>query len=460
MPLRRQKERPFPPLQLAHSFSIKQKQIAMKLFKTIALFIAVSFSFYKAGAQDNWVSYSKAVSTKGYEGHNFRLTAMIRSEPADDSASARLWARADKERGTGFFDNMWDKPVRSKEWRTYSIEGKIDTGVYQLAFGALCQYNGKFYYNDIKLDVETSKGKWSSVFSENFENGNDRLDQGIQKGQSGYNENYTLSIVDAGSKGKALLIEGKGVPNYGVNNKVGKFADVNGIKLYYEIYGDGAPLVVLHGNGGSIESATPFYPDLIKQYKVIAIDSRSQGKSSTTKEPLTYDMMASDVNALLEQLHIDSVFVWGQSDGAILALLLAKDYPKKVKRALAFSPNIQPDSMAVFQWAITAMKKTIAESPDPRQKALNQLMIDYPNIPYSELSKIKAPILMMSGDRDVIRPEHILKMYQSIPNSQLCILPGTTHGGAWEKKDLFLTIMNDFFNKPFKMPDTKSWFVQ
>jgi len=87
-----------------------------------------------------------------------------------------------------------------------------------------------------------------------------------------------------------------------------------------------------------------------------------------------------------------------------------------------------------------------------------QLMLDYPNIPYSELSKIKAPVLIMSGDRDVIRPEHILKMFQSIPNSQLCILPGATHGGAWEKKELFLTIMNDFFNQPFKMPDTRSWF--
>jgi pimeloyl-ACP methyl ester carboxylesterase len=169
--------------------------------------------------------------------------------------------------------------------------------------------------------------------------------------------------------------------------------------------------------------------------------------------------MASDVNALLEQLHIDSAFIWGQSDGAILALLLAKDYPKKVKRALAFSPNIQPDSLAVFQWAITATEKIAAESTDPKVKALNQLMIDYPNLPYSELSKIKAPVMIMSGDRDVIRPEHILKMYQSIPNSQLCILPGATHGGAWEKKDLFLTIMNDFFNKPFTMPDTKDWYV-
>jgi len=76
---------------------------------------------------------------------------MVRSEPQDDSASARLWVRADKKNGMGFFDNMWDKPIRNEEWKTYSIDGKIDTGAYQLAFGALCQYNGKFYYDDISL---------------------------------------------------------------------------------------------------------------------------------------------------------------------------------------------------------------------------------------------------------------------------------------------------------------------
>jgi pimeloyl-ACP methyl ester carboxylesterase len=120
--------------------------------------------------------------------------------------------------------------------------------------------------------------------------------------------------------------------------------------------------------------------------------------------------------------------------------------------------NIQPDSNAVFQWAIDHSKHIIKENKDAKDVVLNQMMLDYPNMPYSELSKIKAPILMMCGDRGIIRPEHILKMYQSIPNSQLCVLPGATHGGAWEKQDLFLTIMNDFFNKPFTMPDTKNWF--
>ncbi len=427
------------------------------------LFIASGLFFSRIYAQDIWVSYSKSISIKGYEGHKFRLTALVRAEPGDDSASARLWARVDKEKGDAFFDNMWYRPIRNSNWQSYSIEGKIDTGTYQIAFGALCQYNGKFYYDDLKLAVETAKGKWKTLYTADFEDGTtDSLEQGIQRGHTGFNTNYTAGTIEgtAGKTGKTLLIEGKNVPNYGINNKVGKYADVNGIKLYYEIYGTGAPLVILHGNGGSIADATTFYPDLMKQYKVIAIDSRAQGRSSTNNKPLTYDMMASDVSALLDQLNIDSTFIWGHSDGAIIALLLAKDYPKKVKRVLAYGSNIQPDSLAVFSYAINDSKKIVATNKDSTQRALSQLMLDYPNMPYSDLSGIKAPVLIMAGDRDVIRPEHTLKIFQSIPNSQLCILPGATHGGAWEKKDLFLLIMNDFFNKPFTMPDTKSWFSQ
>jgi len=411
--------------------------------------------------QGNWAAFSERIETKkAYEGQRFRLHGMVRAEVMDDSASAQLWVRIDKEKGTGFFENMSNRPVRTSEWRSYSIEGKIDSGSTHIAFGVLSTYNGKFYYDDLKLDIETQKGKWSNVFTAGFEDGKNILKTGVGEGKAGIDSNYNATIVSGQKAGgvHCLLIEATSAPNYGINNKVGKYADVNGIKLYYEIYGQGPPLVVLHGNGGSIGNATTFYPELIKKYKVIAIDSRAQGRSGDTDKPLTYDQMAADVNSLLEQLKIDSVFIWGQSDGAILGLLLAKDYPKKVKRVVAFGSNIQPDSLALFQWAIAYSEKIIKESADPKEKKLNQLMLDYPKMPYSDLSQIKAPVLVVAGDRDVIRPEHTLKIFQNIPNSQMCIIPGATHGAAWEKKELFLMIVDEFFNKPFKMPDTKEWF--
>lgn len=412
-------------------------------------------------AQDRWGSYAREIPTKGYEGRKFRLQADIKAIVEDDSASARLWARVDKATGTAYFNNMWNRPVRNNQWQTYTIDGKIDSAATRIYFGALTELNGKFYYDNIKLSVETAPGKWETIYSTDFEKDLTGWNPGTGFGSSGVNVLYKTSLqTDAVAKSKVLLMEGTTIPNFGNNKKAGKFADVNGIKLYYEVYGDGPPLVVLHGNGGSSGSAGSHMPALIKKYKVIAIDSRAQGKSGDTDKPLTYDQMAADVNELLNQLNIDSAFIWGQSDGAILCLVMAIDYPKKVKRVVAFAPNTVPDSSAVFGWAVTAVNRTIAKSTDKKEVKLYEMMRDYPNIPYGKLGTIKAPCLIMGGDRDVIRPEHLVKMFQSIPNSQLCILPGATHGGAWEQQERFLSILNDFFLKPFRMPTTEDWFKE
>ena len=123
-----------------------------------------------------------------------------------------------------------------------------------------------------------------------------------------------------------------------------------------------------------------------------------------------------------------------------------------VKKVLAFAPNMQPDSLAIFPWAIAYLNRTIKATKNATEKKLTEMMRDYPNVPYAKLSKIKAPVLIMGGDRDVIRPEHLLKLFQSMPNSQMCIVPGATHSGCWDKKDLFMTILSEFFDKPFEMP--------
>jgi len=443
------------------SLTFKHQPMRSKKVLQLLALCTCCIAFVQTGiAQDTWASWSHAIPAKDYQGQHFRLQAQIKAAVADDSASARLWARVDKPGGKGFFENMWQKPIRKTEWETYTIEGVIDATATQLVFGAVVELNGKFYYDNFKLEIEKDK-KWETVYIADFEKDMQGWARGIGIETYGKNELFKASVqTDAATKSHVLAIEAADVPNYGFNKKAGKFADVNGIKLYYEIYGDGPPLVVLHGNGGSSSSASLHYPDLIKKYKVIAIDSRAQGRSTDTDKPLTYDQMAADVNALLDQLHIDSAFVWGQSDGAILCLVLAMDYPKKVKRALAYAPNIQPDSAAVFGWAVTAVNRVIKTSKDKKQVKLYEMMRDYPNIPYEKLHTISAPILIMGGDRDVIRPEHLVKMFQNIPNSQLCILPGATHGGAWEQKERFLQILNDFFTKPFRMPTTEDWFKE
>lgn len=420
-------------------------------FSCIYFFQTIICTTLKAQEQEEWVAYSQRVLISKYQGCKFRFEALVKTEIDDDSAAARLWVRIDNGQRMGFFDNMENYPIRNNIWRKYSIVGKIDSSMTQLAFGAFCSYNGKFYYDDFKIEVEVEKNKWKTIFLADFENNKSCFVQGIQLHKLGLNNNFK-AIVNISKRNKFFVIEGKGIENYGSNKKVGKYANVNDIKLYYEIYGEGHPLVVLHGNGGSIKNASPFYSNLSKKYKVIAIDSRGQGKSSNTNKELTYEQMAADVNTLLEQLQIDSAFIWGHSDGAIIGLILAKDYPKKVEKLLAFGANIQPDSLALFSWAIDYIKKMATNS---KEKDLNILMLKHPNIAFEELSKIKAPVLIMAGDRDMIKPEHTVKLFQNILKVQLCIIPGSTHFASWEKKDFFLKILNDFFNYPFVAPSTE-----
>jgi len=398
------------------------------------------------------------IPVQGYAGLNFRYKAFIRTEIEDSDAAASIWVQIKKKNGRGFAGNVNNLNIKNSDWKEYVLEGTIDEEYSQIIVGLLGRFDGKFYFDDISFEVEEKDKTWKSIYQTGFEKKNDGWRKGSGDG-SGANIFFNGAVNEnKPHKGKScFVITASGVPNFGNNAKHGKFANVNGIKLYYEIYGEGHPLVVLHGNGGSIKDAAPQLPDLIKKYKVIAVDSRAQGKSTDTDAPLNYDIMADDISALLDELKIDSAFVWGQSDGAILGLLMAMNHPTKVSKLLAFGANIQPDSLAVFNWGIAVFKKTINESSNEKKEKLMRLMLDYPNIPYSDLSKISIPVLVMAGDRDIIRPEHTLKIFQSIPKSQLCIIPGSTHAASIEQKDLFLELLHNFFDKPFTMPTTEDW---
>ena len=117
---------------------------------------------------------------------------------------------------------------------------------------------------------------------------------------------------------------------YGSNLKLGQFFQHDGVKLYYEVYGTGEPLLLVHGNGGSIADLTAQIEHFRKRYKVIAMDSRDQGRSSDSPEKITYEKMTDDLAALLDHLKITQVNVLGWSDGGIEALLLGIRHPAKV----------------------------------------------------------------------------------------------------------------------------------
>jgi len=249
----------------------------------------------------------------------------------------------------------------------------------------------------------------------------------------------------------------QGIP-YGKNAQAGSFAKVNGIQLYYEVYGQGEPLLLLHGNGGSIAGRANLIPELTKNYKVIAVDSRCHGKSGCSQE-LNYELMASDVNALLNQLKLDSVYVWGHSDGGIVGLIMSYKYPAKVKKLVASGANIQPDAAALEPY-IVEMMKNYKEIPDTLMQKHIRLMVEHPHIDFSELGRITAPVLIMTGDRDAVLLEHSVKIFKAIPNSNLCVLPATTHFIADEKPGLMLYWLKEFLGKPFRKPSTVDWAKQ
>ncbi len=251
--------------------------------------------------------------------------------------------------------------------------------------------------------------------------------------------------------------------NYGNNPKAGHYAEVNGIKIYYEKYGMGKPLLFIHGNGGSVRSGREQIPFFSKNYKVIAADSRGQGKTTDASDSLTYDLMADDVNALLNKLKIDSAYIIGFSDGGIIGLILAIKYPAKVKMLAAISPNIRPDSAVLYPKPMTELTQDLDnltglvkqgyKDKIPKLK-LTRLMLNHPRISAAELSIIQAPVLIMSGDRDMIMLSHIGEIFRAIPKSQLCVLPGSTHFALTQNSKVFNEAIDLFFSKPFEMPNS------
>ena len=244
---------------------------------------------------------------------------------------------------------------------------------------------------------------------------------------------------------------------YGKNEAVGKYADIRGFKMYYEVYGKGEPLLIIHGNGGSINNFLFQIPYFAKNYQVIIADSRAQGKSVDLKDSLSYEMMADDLNALLDKLQLKSAYVIGWSDGGINGLLLAMRHPDKVKKLAITGANLWPDTTAVdpgvYRYAIGENEKLRKATVTPKVKAelkLVHLLSYEPHIATEQLHAITCPTLVIGGDHDVILPKHTMLIAESIPNSYLWIIPNSGHSTPIYKRDQFNQVVGDFFKDPFR----------
>lgn len=247
---------------------------------------------------------------------------------------------------------------------------------------------------------------------------------------------------------------------YGNNKSVGKYVEINGARIYYEEYGKGEPLLLIHGCGAdikSMENQIEFYKN---KYRVIIADSRGQGKSELKTDSLTYNQITSDWEGLVNHLKLDSLNIIGWSDGGIIGVKMGIRNNTKIRKIVTMGANLRPDTTAVNSWAPESVRKDQMEAIEMIAKGdtsrdwnlemqLNGLLLNQPNISHDDLNKINAAVLIMVGDRDIIRNEHAVEMFNNLPKGQLCIMPGLNHGAPRNNPVIFNEITNRFLTEDY-----------
>ncbi len=257
-------------------------------------------------------------------------------------------------------------------------------------------------------------------------------------------------------------------------------ANANGLQMYYEVYGSGNPVVVLHGAYMSTGQIQPLIDALAKTRQVIAVDLQGHGRTADIDRPISYEAMADDVAALMDAIDVPKADIFGYSMGGGVAYQIAMRHPDHVDRLAAASASFRtdgmypelvkmigkmtPDSMAGTPWEAAYIK--IAPNPDNFPRLVEKLITldSQPQAwPEKDMAGIAAPTLVISGDADVIRPEHSVEIFRlrgggpaadfmSPTVTELAIIPGATHLGVIERTDLLVPMITAFFDKVIVAP--------
>ncbi len=401
----------------------------------------------------------QTVNIEKYQGKNFILEGKIRYK---DKITRDSWLVLT----TVSIDNK-NKPIKAPlyndnasdyykqdDWSSYELAGKIDRNASYFAIGVAIAGNGSYYLDNFKIFIKEGKNKVEiPLKNSGFE------DDSITNWQS-YNtdKNTKLSLSkDKVFSGKqSLFVDNSNVkvaPSLGSNPEFGKYIDVNGIKLYYEIYGKGKPLLLLHGNNSSINSFSNQLDILSKKYMVICLDSRGQGKSSANDTKLTYELMAEDVNTFLDKVLLKNVNILGWSDGGNIALILAMRHPNKVNKMAVMGTVLYNDNNSVTAETNKLIRKQVNEMEDKGVPKTNMdyrlkiLLLTEPHINPDSLQKIQSPTLVMAGQYDVVKEKHTKLIAEKIPRSKLIIFKGADHEAPQKIPQLFNQTILDFFDQ-------------
>ena len=268
----------------------------------------------------------------------------------------------------------------------------------------------------------------------------------------------TLLLV-ACAKEKEMKKEIEKPINYGSNN--GKYLNIRNTKIYYEEYGKGTPLLLLHQGLGSIENLAAIIPALSAHFRVIAPDAPGHGRSEQA-DSLSGDLLADYCSDIIDQLKLDSAYVAGWSTGGNTALLLAANRPDKIKKVVSGASNtkssgLTEDARAMLkEYTIEAVKEDADwlkhyQSMNPQPDKWIKFWTDTQKVwateikvPDEKLARIKVPVLIIRGDRDMIKLTHTIEIFQALKKGQLCIYPDTGHEMPEEKSEALSKIIIDF----------------
>jgi pimeloyl-ACP methyl ester carboxylesterase len=267
-----------------------------------------------------------------------------------------------------------------------------------------------------------------------------------------------------------------------LNFKEGYVA-VNGLEMYYEIHGKGKPLVLLHGAFSAIgTSFGELLPELARTRQVIALELQAHGHTADIDRPLSLEGMADDTAAAIKKLGIEPTDLLGYSMGAGVALRVVIQHPEVVRKLILASitytmsgihpglmeglGNMTPEMMHGSPWHEEYMQ--IAPHPENFAKLFakkTEMDRQTRDLPAETIRGIKSPTLIILGDSDLVRPEHAVEMFRllgggvfgdtpaGLPNSQLAILPGTSHVSLASRTELLIPMINSFLDMP--MPESK-----
>ncbi len=243
------------------------------------------------------------------------------------------------------------------------------------------------------------------------------------------------------------------------------YAWVNGIQLYYATYGTGEPLLLLHGPLGNSDYWGNQVPAFARKYRVIIIDSRGHGRSTRDNHLYSYRLLASDVLALLDLLHIDKVSIVGWSDGGNIGLQLAIHHPERLRKLFVFDANFNPsgfrsdvdESDTFIRYVEQAGRDYQRLSATPEDywyffQAVNLMWGAEPNFTIQQLGRIRMPVMIAAGAHDeAIKSDHTAQLARSIPGAKLLILPDAGFFAIWQQPKRFNKAVLDFLEDHAKI---------